>query len=156
MWKEVITYNDMEKVAFFKTDFGCAIDYTTDLVKSILEKKPDCHFYYYKSDKMELLKAYREKNGLINVIAYTVKADIKDYPEAIRLMAEHAKEYIKNRYIKKLIIYYGSDDEEQMNKANIGVGKIGFGEFVKIVIEEYKKVGFKTIFDKKQITNELI
>jgi len=156
MWKEVLTYEDMKKVAFLKTDFGCAVNFTPEIVKSIIEKKIDCHFYYYKSDKIELLKGYREKDGIINLIAYTLKADIKDYHEAIRLMGEHAKEYIKNRKIKKLIIYFGSEDEEQMNTANIGVGKIGFGEFVKIVKEEYKKVGFKTIFDKKQITNELI
>jgi len=156
MWREVLTYEDMEKVAFLKTDFGCALNYTADLVKNIIERKTDCHFYHYKSDKMELLKGYREKNGLINLIAYTLKADIKDYPEAIRLMGEHAKEYIKNREIKKLIIYFGSEDEEQMNTANIGVGKIGFSEFMKIVIEEYGKLGFKTIFDKKQVTNELI
>lgn len=146
----------MEKIVFFKTQFGCARNFTAEAIKNNLERKIDCHYYYYKLDKIELLKGYKEKDGFINLIAYTIKADIIDYPKATRLMGEHAKEYIKNRKIKKLIIYYGSEDIDQMNNSNIGVSKIGFSDFMKIVIEEYGKLGFKTIFGKKTVINELI
>jgi len=156
MWREMITLEDFNEMASLRENFGCGINKTGQIYLNIIERKTDCHYYRYESDKIELIKGYKELNGVINLIAYTIKAELEDYPEAVRLMAEHAKEYLSTRTIKKLAIYYGSDDEIQMNEANIGIGKIGFSEFMKIVIEEYGKIGFKTTFGKNEVTNELI
>ena len=156
MWKELTTLEDFNSMVLLKQEFGCYQQGTGILYRQMLTRKTDCHYYRYKSDTIELLKGYKELNGKINLITYTIKANIEDYPEAVRLMAEHAKEYISSREIKTLVIYYGSEDEEQMNSANIGVGKIGYGEFMKIVIEEYEKLGFKTTFGNKFVSNVLM
>ena len=156
MWKEIINYKDMVKAVKLRSLFGCAMDYSADIMKAAIERKKDCHYFYYKSDTIELLKGFKEKDGFISLIAYSIKADVEDYPEAIRLMAENAKDYIKNRKIKKIVFQQGSKDIELMNSANLGVSKIGFDKFIEIVIEEYGKLGFKTTFTKDAVINEMM
>lgn len=156
MWIEIIEIKDMEKVALLKNQFGCSINFTAEIIKNNLVRKTDCHYYYYSSDKIELLTGYKEIDDIINSIAYVIKADIKNYQEATRLMAEHLKEYLKKRKIKKWVVYYGSEDEEQMNSANIGIGKIGYSELIKIGKPEYEKLGFRFIFGRKKLVVEMI
>jgi len=156
MWKELITLEDFNDMAFLRSIYGCAQNIGGQLYIDNIKRKIDCHYYKYTSDTIELLKGYAQFGDVIKLITYTIKAEIKDYPEALRLMAEHTKEYLKERKIKTLVIDYGYEDETQMNLANVGVAKIGFIEFMKIVKEEYEKIGFKTTFDKKQVRNELI
>lgn len=158
MWKEIVDIDGFNKMASLRELYGCAANIGGEIYLKNKEIHEDCHYYQYKSDTIELIKGYRlkEKDGYIHIITYTIKAEIKDYPEAIRYMAEHAKEYLSTREIKTLVINYGSEDNAQMDLANVGVGKIGFIEFMKIVIDEYEKIGFKTTFDKKQVRNVLM
>ena len=156
MWREIITYKDMEKIALLRNDFGCVRNYTADLIKGAIERKTDCHFYYYESDTIELIKGYKLMGDYISIITFTIKADVKDYPKALRLMAEKSKEYLESREIKKMIIGFGSKDETSVNFHNIGIGKMGFAEVVKIAKIEYEKLGFKLTFDNKQLIAELV
>lgn len=156
MWKEMITLKDFDSMASLRSEYGCAANIGGQLYMNNVKRKVDCHYYYYTSDTIKLLKGYAQYGDVIKIITFTIKAEVKDYPEALRLMAEHAKQYLKERKIKTLVIEYGYEDEDQMNNANVGVGKIGFSEFMKIVIEEYRKFGFKTTFDKKQVKNVLV
>lgn len=158
MWKEIIDIDGFNKMASLRELYGCATNIGGEIYLKNKETHEDCHYYEYKSDNIELLKGYRlrERDGYINIITYVIKADIKDYPEALRYMAEHAKEYLNTRKIKTLVINYGSEDNAQMDLANVGVGKLGFVEVVRLAKIEYEKLGFKLTFDKKQIRNVLV
>lgn len=156
MWKEIIDIDGFNELASLREEFGCAANIGGTVYLGNIENKIDCHYYQYKSDTIELIKGYKQLDNEIHLIAYTIKAKIKDYPEALKLMAEHAKKYISTRKIKTLVLNYGFKDEEQMNNANIGVGKIGFSELMKIVKEKYEEIGFKTTFYEKQVRNELM
>ena len=156
MWKEIITLKDFNDMASLRSIYGCAQNIGGQLYIDNIKRKIDCHYYKYTSGTIELIKGYAQFDNVIKLITYTIKAGIKDYPEALRLMAEHAKEYLKDRKIKTLVIDYGYEDETQMNLANVGVGKLGFSEVVKIAKEEYEKLGFKMSFTEKQIRNELV
>ena len=92
MWKEVITIDDMVDVALLRSNFGCAVNPTHLDIKSAIEKKPDCHYYHYKSDKIELIKGFKQMPDYIFILAFTIKADIKDYPKALEIMTEKSKE----------------------------------------------------------------
>lgn len=156
MWREIITYEDMEKIALLRNEFGCVRNSTADMIQGVINRKVDCHFFYYEADTIELIKGYKMMDGYISIIAFTIKAKVDDYPEAIRLMAEKTKEYIQSRDIKKTVISFGSADEEQVNFYNKGVGKIGFSEIVAICKQEYEKLGFKITFVEKQVICELV
>ena len=155
MWKEVISIKDMEEVAVKRTEFGCAQNLTIDMVKNAIERKVDCHFYIYKSDTIELVKGFKDMGDHIYIISYSIKADIKDYPEALKLMAEKSKEYLKDRKLKKMIIGFGSQDETQVNFYNKGIQKLGLSEVIKLAKIEYEKLGFKLDYLDKQIICEL-
>lgn len=156
MWKEIIDIDGFNKLAELRSKFGCAKNIGGEIYLHNIENKIDCHYYQYKSDNIELIKGYKQLGEEIHIITYTIKAEIKDYPEALRLMGEHAKEYLSTREIKTLVINYGSEDETQMNLANDGVGKIGFSEVVQTAKEELEKVGFNISFTDKQVIIKLI
>ena len=153
MWKEIITKDDIADMAMFKQQFGCGANYTATLMESIIESVPDCHFYYYKSDNIQLLTGYRSKfNTVINSIAFSIKAEIEDYPEALRLMGEHIKSYLSNRDIKMWVVYFGTEDYEQMDTHNLGIGKLGYEKCIKLLGEAFTDIGMELIIDNKKIT----
>lgn len=155
MWKEVISFEDMEEVALLRNKSGCAVNRTALAIKSAIEKKPDCHYYHYKSDKIELVLGYKQMPDHIYVLAYTIKADVKDYPEAFRIMSIKAKEYIKNRECKRFIIGFGRKDISSVEFYNKGVSKVGFVECFKMAKIEHEKIGFTLEFKDNQIVVEL-
>lgn len=155
MWKEIITIKDMEEVALLRSNWGCEVNPDIASIKSAIEKKPDCHYYHYKSDKIELVLAFKYMVDHHYILAYTYKADLEDYPEACRLMAEKSKEYLSTRKIKKLVIGFGFKDETSVNFYNKGVGKIGLNEAIKLGKPIYEELGFKFSYEDKQIIMEL-
>jgi len=156
MWREVISLEDMEDVASKRKAFGCAADRLTgDMIKRSIKRKTDCHFYIYKSDKIELVKGFKDMGDHIYIISYSIKADVKDYPEALRLMAEKSKWYLKDRSLKKLVIGFGSKDQADVNFYNKGIGKWGLTEVIKLAKVEYEKLGFTLKYLDKQIVCEL-
>lgn len=156
MWKEIITDKDISTIVSLRNSFGCTSDFSKDLFKSIREIKKDCHYYYYKSDTIELIKGFCEIKEHIFVLAYTIKANIKDYSKAFELMAKKTKEYIKNRKFKTVVIEFGSENKTSVNLYNKGIGLIGLDECIKLAIPEYEKEGFKLQYNDKQIIVELI
>lgn len=156
MWKEIIDIEDFNEIAILRNDFGCVRNTTGLAYMHNIQNKIDCHYYYYKSNKIELIKGYKQTDNVIVSIAFTIKADVKDYPEAIRLMVKHTIEYIKERNIKTYILSFGSKNESQVNFYNVGVGKIGMGEIVKIGKTIYEEFGFKLTYADNQIICELV
>jgi hypothetical protein len=151
MWKEVITLEDIVDVALLRFESGCSVNPTALDIKSAIEKKIDCHYYHYKSDTIELVKGLKKMPDHIFILAYTIKADINDYPEALRLMAEKSKEYLQSRDIKKLVIGFGSANETTVNFYNKGIAKLGLTEVVNIAKPIYESLGFKFTYSDKSI-----
>ena len=156
MWKEVISIEDMKEVALLRYIVGCSVNPTALSIKSAIEKKPDCHYYHYKSDTIELVLAFKQMEDHIFVLAYTFKAEIKDYPKAIRLMALKSLEYLKERDCKKFIAGFGLKDETAVNFYNKGLAKIGFSEVMNMCKPIYENIGLSfTIEDKRIIIEEV-
>ena len=145
----------MIKIALLRNQFGCTTNTTGEIIRNSIERKLDCRFYYYKSDKMELIKGYKQDGDIISLIAYTIKAESEDYPEAIRLMGENAKEHLSTRTIKTIIFGQGSNDVVLMDSANAGVRKVGLLKCMNLIKEEYEKLGFEITISKTQIKKVL-
>ena len=157
MWREIITDADTNLVASKRNEFGCAAGKLTgEMVRSTIIQKKDCHYYYYKSNTIELIKGFWDKGDHIYIMAFSIKADIKDYPKALELMAKKSKEYLSSRKIKVLVIGFGSADESSVNFYNKGISKIGLIEVVKIAKPIYEKAGFKFKLEDKKIRVELL
>ena len=155
MWKEIITEKDMKEVALLRSNWGCEVNPDILSIKSAIEKKLDCHYYHYKSDKIELVKGFKLMPDHIFILAYTIKADIKDYPKALRLMAEKSKWYLKDRKIKKLVIGFGKADITEIHFYNKGIEKLGLNETVALAKPIYEELGFKFTYTDRRIIVEL-
>jgi len=155
MWKEVLTIKDIEEATLVRLTHGCEVNNTPTKIKSAIEKKPDCHYYHYKSKKIELVKGFKDMGDHIFILSYTIKANLKDYPEAIRLMAEKSKWYLKDRKIKKLIIGFGSKDITAIHFYNKGIKKLGLTETIALAKPIYEELGFTLKYEDKQIVVEL-
>lgn len=155
MWIEIKNIEDMIKIALLSNQFGCTTNTTGEIIRNSIERKVDCHFYYYKSDKMELIKGYKQNGDIISLIVYVIKAESEDYHEAIRLMGENAKEHLNTRKIKTITFGHGTEDVDVMDSHNLGVRKIGYIEFMNIVKEEYEKIGFEITISEREIKKVL-
>lgn len=147
MWKEIVELIDLEMIATLRNKHGCSVNYTAERMKFNIEHKIDCHYFYYKSDKIKLIKGYKQNDRVIQPIAYTVICEVEDYPEAIRIMGQHTKEYLINNNNKIFIL----TEENDLNDNNLGVAKIGVKAFYKLMKEEYEKLGLKFVQDDYSI-----
>ena len=153
---EVISLEEKEAYADLRNIYGCTQSFSVKKIDNMKECKPDCHFYKYKSDRIELAIGFLLREDYYWISAYTLKAEVEDYPEALRLMAEKKKEFVSNREIKKMIMSFGYEDEAQLNLYNKGVGKLGVVKVIELAKPEYRKVGINISFNPKQIIFELI
>jgi len=161
MWKEVILDEDFSEAVSMNDKFGCSVNRSFEMLKTLKEQTEDCHFYFYKDNRIELFignKRNYEPDGTpyVFVITYAIKADGKDYPKALEILALKGKEYLKSRKETYYIIGFGSDDVSQIDTYNKGITPIGFNEVVRLAKIEYEKVGFKLTYDRKRIKVELV
>jgi len=156
MWMEVISLDEKEDFAELRNMHGCTRSFSVENINRMKEAKPDCHFYKYKSDNIELAIGFLLKKDYYWISAYTLKAEAEDYPEALRLMAEKKKEFVSDRKVKKMVMSFGYEDEAQLNLYNKGVGKLGVVKVIELAKPEYLKAGINISFNPKQIVFELI
>lgn len=75
MWKEIFIDEDIEKsMELTRADFCGNIEnlatFTVPITKKILEKKTDCHLYYYEDDILEITAMYKYDEVIDRIVVF--------------------------------------------------------------------------------------